>query len=193
MPVPPVYAHDPLVAIQHLLAAPWLDGPMMALSTGCEGWALAILASIWAVWVAGSARRALPLAGPILLALVLDGAAVQVAKRIWPTPRPLAVLGPEAVRVLLEPLRAHAFPSGHASAAASVAACATFLRGLRGAPLWALAFLGGLSRIYVGAHWTFDVVAGWTLGVGAATVALAAMRVTRALRPDRLGPAVAAD
>ena len=63
----------------------------------------------------------------------------------------------------------HSFPSGHATVAF---ACATVLAlavpRLR-VPLFALAALIAFSRVYVGVHYPFDVLAGAVLGVGLAT------------------------
>jgi membrane-associated phospholipid phosphatase len=67
----------------------------------------------------------------------------------------------------------HSFPSGHAMLSAILActAAAVIVR-LRGRPsrilvsLCALGtFLDGLSRVYLGAHWLTDVLAGWFFGV----------------------------
>jgi undecaprenyl-diphosphatase len=63
----------------------------------------------------------------------------------------------------------HSFPSGHATVAF---ACATVLAlavpRLR-VPFFALAALIAFSRVYVGVHYPFDVLAGAVLGVGLAT------------------------
>lgn len=164
--MPPIYAHDPFLLVNHALARPWLDPIMAVITTLCEGWAIAILAL---VWVSYSERRRGAFAWSavvVLAALATDGVVVVALKHLAHTPRPLAVLGPAEVHVVLSPLHVDSFPSGHSSAAAVLATFGTRRVGARRAlVLWALAFLGGLSRIYVGAHWTLDVLAGWTVGV----------------------------
>jgi len=75
--------------------------------------------------------------------------------------RPPAVLG-DAVHVIGPAHKAHAMPSGHATAAFAVAGLYVLGGGTRAvaAIAIALAVLAALSRAVVGVHWPLDILAG---------------------------------
>jgi membrane-associated phospholipid phosphatase len=183
--MPSLYAFDAFLLIQSALASPWLDLPMALLTTACEGWSLALI-GLAIVWV--MERRLGPTfrsALPVLLALLGSGLAVQLVKRLVHTPRPLTVLGAEHVHLVLEPLGQLSFPSGHAAAVSALAIALTLRYGRQVSWVWVLAFLGGLSRVYVGAHWVTDVAAGWVLGVACGLAVALLLRRWAARAPIR--------
>jgi undecaprenyl-diphosphatase len=184
MNIEALYRLDATQAIQRLICGPALDLPMSALSTVGEGWFLALIVIALAWKVNRDRPEALRAALRGLAILVVTGVLVAVIKRIVQAPRPLQLLGEGHVRVLLDPLRQMSFPSGHSAAAASLAMWAWRQPAPAGRRLWPwlLAFLCGLSRVYVGAHWVTDVVGGWLLGVGVAAA------VERAWPRPKLAP-----
>lgn len=129
-------------------------------------------------------------AGMTILALAI-GLVLVAAFRSW---TPLVVLAVTAAGIAgltlvfkavlgrARPPLAHAvvaadgfgFPSGHAAAAAAVCGAVAWLCSMRmrswwgRIALWAvaamLAALVGISRVYLGVHWTSDVLGGWAFG-----------------------------
>ena len=97
------------------------------------------------------------------VAITLQALVVKLLKYTIRAKRPSAVL--EEV-YLLEKLRLKSFPSGDTAMSTTIALCL-----FEGAPMWlkpALVMypiLIGYGRVYMGAHFPLDVVAGWTIGV----------------------------
>jgi undecaprenyl-diphosphatase len=150
----------------------WLDWFFIALS-----W----IGTLGLVWIAIALAIAVTWRRPsILLAVVVAdlGADLlsEVGKAVVHRHRPFEhQLGPRS--------STHSFPSGHT---ATSFACATVLSyyvpRLR-APLFVLAALIGLSRVYNAMHYPTDVLAGAVLGVATALLLLSGVR--RRSRPGR--------
>ncbi len=129
--------------------------------------------------------------GVVLLAAAFGtGALVELFKILFDRPRPPASLQ-------LVPETGLGFPSGHAMAALVMGGAALYLWSLRSPERWggswkakarsglivfALVLLVGLGRVYMGAHYPSDVLAGWTLGGVWASLCLTAAEVYRRLR-----------
>ncbi len=98
----------------------------------------------------------------VLLAGVIGGVLVYLLKYKIGTLRPLSVF-PEA-HFLGEPLKLGSFPSGHAQLAFSTSAVLAkeYKKSWKFLYLWAL--IVGFSRIYIGAHFPIDVIAGGVIG-----------------------------
>jgi undecaprenyl-diphosphatase len=116
----------------------------------------------------------------LMLNVIIGAVIMQALKYGIARPRPLTAFAPllateeHMIHVVGEALQYRSFPSGHAQATASVF---TYLCCLypRYAVWWGLGIvLAGLGRIYVGAHFPADVLAGTCLGClsALATVAL---------------------
>jgi undecaprenyl-diphosphatase len=117
----------------------------------------------------------------VALTAVTSSLVVTVMKQAIGRDRPPAViLDPEP---LLEVPTTSSFPSGHT---ATGFACALVLSRLAPAltiPLFVLAALIGFSRVYVGVHYPFDVLAGTVVGLAVATALPKLLGALRRSRP----------
>jgi len=133
--------------------------------------------------------------GIVAIAAILGGVVLQALKAYayFNAPRPLAYFeeaiqrGEVVVNVMFEPLRTRSFPSGHSQSAFTFAHIFAFLvsrtslKKLQQQYLqisfYFLAFLTSLSRIYVGVHFPFDIVAGALIGIFFSQVVIWAIQV----------------
>ena len=108
-------------------------------------------------------KRCLPLATICATASVLVGAAASgLLKELFDRLRP-AFADPTFAAAVTTPATP-SFPSGHATTAFAAAAAVGALHPRLRWPLFALAALVGLSRVYLGVHYGLDVLAGAALG-----------------------------
>ncbi len=117
--------------------------------------------------------RKQPLKNFLLVCLATIGASGlgQWLKTLAHHPRPFLYFsdqmerGQAAVHVLFGLVKSHSsFPSGHVVAIFAAATALVYLYGRRVRFLYLLAALVGISRIYVGAHFPLDVIAGAAVG-----------------------------
>lgn len=126
---------------------------------------------------APAAQRWLRAGLSMALALPVSVALTWALKEMVAAPRPLSLLGVEAVRVFDAADSAFSFPSGHSASAALVATSLWVVL-----PSWfrALALVlcvaVGVSRIWLGMHFPSDVLAGFASGAGVAAASAFLMR-----------------
>ena len=148
------------------------------------GWPLRVVMQLGTLWVAVAivavvawrtwARDRMPtfaLGIAVALAFRIDN----VLKAVIERPRPPAAVDGLDVR---EHIGGFAFPSGHTTMAAALAAALHPVLPRPWRPvLWALVLVVGAGRLHVGVHWPLDVLGGITLGIAIGTVAWLVVRL----------------
>lgn len=141
-----------------------LDVPMRLLSGLGSAWtALGLCLVLW--FLPGHRSQAAALS----IAVTGSHLLVQAMKRFFKRSRPYGKL--VAVRTITARLADGSFPSGHTTAAFSIAGVFAVTTSLAATPLWTLAALTGLSRVYLGHHYPTDVLAGAAIGISFAALA----------------------
>lgn len=129
------------------------------------GRVLFVLLALAFVFAGKTSRKALILG---IVSVLIANEVTDVLKHNWPVLRPCVELSGVNTRtgVLTSPGTA----SAHSANMAALAAVFVLIWGWRGSFWVPIAFLTGLSRIYVGVHYPSQVVFGWACGVFAALV-----------------------
>ncbi len=123
-------------------------------------------------------RRIVPAASMFAaLSVAIGGLLTGLLKDSLERPRPAAASSD--IQPAVDTPGSWSFPSGHTSTAFAAAVVVASLHPRLRWPVLALATLVGLSRIYLGVHFTIDVIAGAALGL---TVGLAGAFVARRAR-----------
>jgi membrane-associated phospholipid phosphatase len=146
------------------------DWMALALSNAGLLWAPGVLLGLYWLWLS---RREALLAAPLLAASIgiLDFIGARI-KDLVARPRPCMVLSD--IHQIEACGKVFGFPSNHAINTATVAAFLQVLYPRSGWVSWPLVFLVGLARVYIGAHYVTDVMAGWLIG-GCCGAAIAMM------------------
>jgi undecaprenyl-diphosphatase len=124
----------------------------------------AVGAGLLATGVATRSRAVTHLALRVSVGATVAAAASQALKRSLTRRRPTVKIA--GFTALAEDPDAFSFPSGHTTAAFAVAVAVQGEGRAAGPIALLLAVCIGLSRVYLGAHYPFDVAAGAALGAG---------------------------
>jgi undecaprenyl-diphosphatase len=152
----------PLTAVLVVASAAWVKGPLFVVAAAVRDVAH---------------RRMLPLYALVtLVALGVTSLATEQLKQVFDRARP--PYGADPVTAVVDIPTSASFPSGHASTSFAAAVALAVLVPKWRVPALLLAALVGFSRIYLGVHYTLDVVAGAVLGAAIGyVIARAAQRL----------------
>ncbi len=146
------------------LTHPILDSAMPFI-TNQENW-YPVLIGLWIALLIWGGRQGRIAALLLIIAVALaDQIASSVVKPLVGRIRPCNALPPGQTRLLVDGSKAFSFPSAHAANSFAMATVLSW-RLPKVAPIaFVFAALVAYSRIYVGVHYPFDVIAGALLGL----------------------------
>ena len=110
-----------------------------------------------------------------IIAILFGGIIVHILKELIQRPRPLAEPLFEAIKINIcgrGLCGRNSFPSGHSQAAFSIAAVLSGYYKKRWLLFYLLAGLAAFSRVYIGVHYPFDIIAGSMIGYLSAKLVL---------------------
>ena len=163
---------DNLHLFQLINASPGLGSGRLWLSILLAQWLIVLVpAGVAVAWIQGDQVARLELL-EMLLATALALAAAQVISHAWPQPRPFVLqLGTQYLQHGAD----SGLPSGHVTVFWSLALAALLTRrfAVLSFPLLAAGLAVGWSRVFLGAHFPFDILAALPVAAGGALLARA--------------------
>lgn len=105
-----------------------------------------------------------------LFSLMVSHLIARVIKKAWARTRPYNALA--NAMLTANPMKDYSFPSGHTTAAFSVAVIYSLQMPVLTVFLLALAFMISMSRMYLGLHYPSDCISGVILGAGTSILTL---------------------
>lgn len=135
-----------------------------------DGWIYGVLVLLLCVRWIGTYGHSLRALGCFLMA----GLGAQALKHVFETPRPKSYFGESALHTVsgVAMLSSHSMPSGHTATAFSMFLLLVFIANEKGKNstllqviLYLMAWLVGMSRIYLSQHFLEDVIVGAIIGV----------------------------
>lgn len=157
---------------QHLFAllnaAPGMGAVQRGLAVAVAAWTIYLVPVLMTgAWVRGDHRARRDLLQMLMTSLLALGVA-QIVVHVWPHPRPFALrLGTQYLAHTADP----SLPSDHVTVfwSLALAAFGTHRFPTWGFPLLAVGLVVGWSRVYLGVHFPFDVLAAFPVAaIGAA-------------------------
>lgn len=146
-------------------------------SLGDEGYVWIAIA-ILLLFVKKYRKVGLMVGASLLGSLVFNN---MIVKNIVARPRPYRMI--ETLSILIPEPGEYSFPSGHTSSSfAAGVVLYLMLPKKYGVPAMILAFLIGISRLYVGVHYPTDVLGGMVMGT---LIAVAVVKVTELIEKKR--------
>lgn len=163
-----------------------LTGLMRVATMLADPWFVVVLVALAACFLLVRRRRGAALF--LVVSTVGTALLVLIAKLVIARPRP-------GLPVALIHANGYAFPSGHAAQSLALyGAFAVIVAVIVRDPRWRIlacasslmvAFVVGISRVVLGAHWLSDVVAGWALAAGWLAALLTGRRALMLHDPGR--------
>lgn len=164
------------VFINTNLSNPFFDAIMPAFTDWNRtpiGVGIIVSILIYLNWKGGRKGRIITLLIVVLI-LCSDQFSSSVLKPLIARPRPCHELEGvrmiRQLRLLVDCGSGFSFPSSHAVNNAALALLFSYYYRRTMAFVIVYAFVIGLSRVIVGVHYPFDIIGGWSIGVGVATL-----------------------
>ena len=135
---------------------------LMTFVTELHNWRLIIILSVSALIIRGKKKERLVVLGLLFMILITDQLSSSGLKFIFKRIRPCNVL--DNINLLVGCSGSFSFPSSHATNISGAMSYLSFKYPKLAPAFIFSALLVGYSRIYVGVHYPFHVLAGWIIG-----------------------------